>query len=866
MLDHDQAELPPAGKPVREGVLYLRSFTMTRWTVLFCTVLAAVLLLLGCTGGGDPVSPEMGEALTPQITRDQAQSHSHLWAFYDCEIDLDTLTVNSVLNRRAMFTSNVVTFLNNNPATLQFQIQNTVVTSDYVDVDINVSITHPFPGLPAYNGYDVRGVFIGDATDKLDYLGKLRYPVFTVDQYMMADPNDPFGFGAPDGYTRWYNRAQFSTPGLFGYMPGIYATPGYYANATLNPYKYFMDNLGPSDFFWPAMEANQSHRGVFRSGATNFRNYYLRFPTYKGTKYSYAVIADWESEIVHPANAFEAVAAEILTDDNELWYIDGNFNGGEIIADIKLWNWETTVGTTGMVENYQIYIESDILDYVYELTPDEMIPIASASYWHQFHVEIPSDAIPQTDGNEMWVIVEYPLLGYWNSFGVDNACDLEPLAAFFRHPLVVADYAINEEPVCDLQLDNGMTMPTDEFKPAVITFDATGTYDPDPNDTLVFDWDFDGDGVYNESDEDDYLGPQDNPTHLYYEDFVGDVSLRVRDGNTGEAICSIAVDVTVYESKNILLRPGVDARDIAIDHTNGDLLVAFSDNRIWKYTRASFYQTGALFINTSSGYWATSPYLIDMAPNQYTMVGGLYYSYNSSFIYNPSGNQLNTYFWLTWNSTACDVIAMGSNGDFANDLSFLHGYTQLGIKHNIVRRHADPTYLSGYAHDYTFPEIYYDGYDKIYYDYIVGAESDSDDDYIWVLEDADLYASRWEIDGGPPWDLTYADAYFGTGSQTNNDDGFWFPQDISRDDENRLFVLDQLSSGDPSVKVFEFDGVDVESLGSFGDTNVLGDTDCINGQGLRIEGSDYEGIIVVLHGSSPPYRISVFQTAEMISE
>jgi len=836
---------------------------MTKWTVVSASLMAIAIMLFGCTGGGDsPVSPSTDNLPGDTLTRASSQAAPVLWGVYDCEIDLETETVICNPNRNAMFAANVVTFLNGNPANLAFHINKTVPAADWVDVDITVDITHPFPGMSQYNGYDVRGILLTDGTDKLDYNADLRYPSELYDQFMMADPNDPFGnaFGAPDGYTRWYNMKEFYNQGLFGHTTGLYETSGYNASATLCPYKYFTDDIGSSDFMWPSLTASQNKRGVFSAGSTNSRNYFIRFPNYKGIRYGYSVVANWVSETEHPANAPEAIAVEMdITDD--VWYLDAEFSGGEIIFDVKIWDWETEVNSVGMMEDYRLFVESNVTSQIYEFTDLEMVPVDEGAYWYQYHVEIAADAVEDVDWNEFWLIAEYPYYSYGNIFGVPNSCGSDMLSSFFRFDIVTSPVPINEEPVCDLVLDVDNPMPFASFNPAAVRFDATGTYDPDPKDILLYEWDFNGNDIYNEPG-DSFLGPDNNPYHLYYEDFTGTVHLRVTDGNTGQSNCSVDVDVTVHPAKNIDLRPGVVATDIAVDHTNGDLLVAFDDMYVYKYTRASFYTSGTLFIN-AGGTYPIVPDSIDITPNQYTMVTGILWNlYASSTIYTPSGFRLYTPYWLTYQSTICDAVAMGSNGDYADDLCFAYGYTQGGIKHNIVRRYISPYYSSYALHEYSFTGTNYFGEDKIYYDWIVGAESDRDDDLIWFLEIEDYYASRWELTPSP-FDLVYDNAYFGTGEQTDDDEGFYSPKDITRDDLNRLFVLDELSNGDASVKMWTVDGDVCTSEGSFDDTNYIGDTGCIDGAPLRIEGSDFDGYIVVLHGDSAPYMLSVFHPVEM---
>jgi hypothetical protein len=88
-------------------------------------------------------------------------------------------------------------------------------------------------------------------------------------------------------------------------------------------------------------------------------------------------------------------------------------------------------------------------------------------------------------------------------------------------------------------------MPASGIGQVAVEFDASGSYDPDPGDTLSFAWDFDGDNVFGEPVHDSYTGDPDNPTHTYYISYTGPVHVKVTDGHDGESICTVAVQVTV---------------------------------------------------------------------------------------------------------------------------------------------------------------------------------------------------------------------------------------------------------------------------------------------------------------------------------
>ena len=379
---------------------------MNRWTAFIAFALTAIFATAGCAGS-NPAIPS-GNANLSSASGDRTVS-TQIWGYYDVYIDLESHTATAVPNRQAMFTANVVNFINGKPASLGFKINKTPVGPSYVDVDIDVSITHPFPGMTQYNGYDVRGVFMGDGSMSMAYNSKLVFPVKGTDQFMLADPDD--GFGGPDGYTRWFNKPEFSTGGmpLFQYTQGKMASPNFSGTSTLNPYKYFADNLKTNDNLFTWLQANSSQHGVFSAGVTNTRNYYLRFPNAKGVNFGYAILADWSGADpkYHPSNATEAVATSV-TDNSNLYFIDSSNKGGDIVLDLSLYNWHGQPSS--------IFIESSVLSSVHQLSGLEMIPTGGGTNYSTWHVDIPGDKIASTNGNEFWVIAQYSASNYSNPY------------------------------------------------------------------------------------------------------------------------------------------------------------------------------------------------------------------------------------------------------------------------------------------------------------------------------------------------------------------------------------------------------------------------------------------------------------------
>ena len=410
---------------------------MNRWMVLLAVSSCCLMLAMGCSSSaGDPVSNDLTAS---RVSTNGTQTH--LWGYYDVHIDIPTQTATAVLNREAMFTANVVNFINGKPAGLSFHINDTPLGADYVDVDIDVTINHPFPGMPQYNGYDVRGVFMGDGSSSMAYNPELIYPMLGIDQMMLPDPDD--GIGGPDGYTRWFNLTEFSTGGmlLFQYTPGKMASPGFVGVSTLNPYRYFADGLGVNEDLWTWLDGHAGQHGVFSSGASNTRNYYLRFPNAKGVDYGYAIIANWggTEPQFHPSNTPEAVALSVV-DGSDVYFKGPSEKGGNLRLDISVWDWDSHP-SGGVMSDYRLFVESTVLSNPYEFNTDDMTPTGGAEHYSTYHVEIPADSIAGVEGNEYWLIVEQQGYDYTNEFGVSNLAGTDPLAAFFRHDLAVGNQA-----------------------------------------------------------------------------------------------------------------------------------------------------------------------------------------------------------------------------------------------------------------------------------------------------------------------------------------------------------------------------------------------------------------------------------------
>jgi len=531
-------------------------------------VLVLMVIGLGCMHGreNDPVTP----ATTQHETGSQ-NSSVQLWGIYDISLDEAAQEFIVTPLRGADFTCNVVNFLNNSSGGVAVMIN----SIDGDEIDCRITLTHPFPGLDQYWGFDVMGVFIGQGSETADWNTTLQYPG-PDDQQLLN----------PDGFTRWFNPNEFDggMP-LLSYTKGNLATPNYLGSATLMPYKYFGDSIGANDDLWTEItDPGYSRRGVFTTGA-NSRQYILKFPASTGIKFNYAVVAHWEANINDPAppasvddfpieaNALEAMAFNIDTSATTLWWNESEGGGGTLIADVSILDWDAEVSGSGQMEQYRIILSSDIFDTPYAVSPSEMTPVASGDYFHTYHVEIDPDTL---NGNDvtLWVIAEYPDLDYTNDFGVPNDAD-GPLQACFRYDFTITDDSPgNDPPVIESGVD-GPT-PVSECDSEIYSVTASDS----DGDDLTYTWSVVADG---EPDDFNITGEDDTYSINWqdYGDGFWSVNCQVSDG----------------------INPPVTATALTVEATYEENCCPFAPNAAYEYTQTP--TTG------SSGCWAYITPIVD---------------------------------------------------------------------------------------------------------------------------------------------------------------------------------------------------------------------------------------------------------------
>jgi hypothetical protein len=350
--------------------------------------------------------------------------------------------------------------------------------------------------------------------------------------------------------------------------------------------------------------------------------------------------------------------------------------------------------------------------------------------------------------------------------------------------------------------------------------------------------------------------------------------------NSGTLPLYTAVTITVTHSnvvswKNISLRDDSPARDLAVT-PEGDLLILYDDAQVWKYYESKlFQQTESDYLFTASvvqndmydpGPTIYCNYRIDVSGIGNIVAtredGGCGYPIGQypSQNYDSTGNPIGVAPSHCTGGPVVEVFAFSDgSGDYYNDHVIVAPGND-GNQSNMYRWDAG----AGYTAQLYGQDVHGYGYNYLRAIDIVGVETQGANSF-WALEDADdYYCGRFYIPTGQMWAyFEYDNAYFGTGTQSDDDSCWYNAKDLTMDSRGNLYVLDLLSDGKGVVKGFTGDVSGGSSLGHFDVP------DQFNSTPVRIEGSGvigptYGNLIFVLHGNDADgYYLSVFEMSEI---
>ncbi len=417
-----------------------------RCYAFFLLVLLGVIAV-GCgghSGNGNPAVP----GVTDPVIESRSGSSHVLWGMWEVVINptgTNTADVELVPLRGAMFNSNVQKFLTPPEAPINLLTFDFLSETDFPAgyVKVNVGIVHPFVGLAKFRGFDVRCIFMADAE---------TYGLHDPDiLYTKPMPNGTPTSGAymlnPDGYTRWWNYPEFTDPApILSFKPSVLGTDPE-PMATLNPYKYFSDELDEDD---PVSELPVESRGYFSpNGDINYRIHEIQFPTDPlNFGFNIAVDASWalpdpSGEPDYPVDSFppdaqtqEPFHVKGTHTGGGAFYTD-SASGGTIELDVTVYDWQA-VGNPPEVpdEITSIWLEGEPL-----ASPVDVLPLATVNTGPNeassvFHVELdnsmldlnsagdfvllgtiesadPSTYIPQITGGDNFIYPDEVLSAYF---------------------------------------------------------------------------------------------------------------------------------------------------------------------------------------------------------------------------------------------------------------------------------------------------------------------------------------------------------------------------------------------------------------------------------------------------------------------
>ncbi len=435
----------------------------------FLSITLVVLTALSCSAGGS--SPTSGDLASPAdmtaATAPATGSNTVPWGFYDVAINTETGEADVVPLRGAVYTVDVVNFLQypmGNPANLQIQITDTTNWLTDGEMTIEVRLTHPFPGLGQYTGHDVKGVLVSPGSLNGLYDSEVAYSN-GVDEVVLLNP---------DGYTRWHNPVEFVPDGtFFNFIPGWLGNQDISNfTATINGYKYFGDSLDADQSVQEYFQNpnNIVSRGQFTPSSVNLREYQLRFPMEDDTPvvlFQYAVVAHWvEPDNYDPgdlpgsfpqsANADEAFNIEV-TDNSTLWYHDGS-GGGQIILDIEVFDWGVVGNPSGVLDEIgAIIVECHdlLIPGGYTVFDNDFLAANSqpGSCDNSVLCSITQDAYPESLASPKYLVTvesKYPT-EFDQGLG-DPPTDANLAGYFFFQGAAISPQAPYADPVTDLSL------------------------------------------------------------------------------------------------------------------------------------------------------------------------------------------------------------------------------------------------------------------------------------------------------------------------------------------------------------------------------------------------------------------------------
>jgi len=486
--------------------------------------LIAIFWCIGCSHGAEsPLAPDgaQPQGVVEPIGNANGEP-SEGWriplGLYKLAADPEAGTLDVETMRTAEIHMNGVVYLEGGPVPL-LKYSGVKFSNGGKQLDVDIEITHPQDD-PVFTVFDVHGILLSRGSMG-DWSGS---------DVFISGPEKTRLMNS-DGFTRWWNPKEFKKPGLYGYKPGAMGTPiPIFEAATINGYKTFGDGLGPTS---ELSDLNPALRGMFSVGTSCTRHYTISLQG--GLKFNYAVDASWAFPTKLPptppddfpqnANMPEAYWIEIEEWVNTLWYLPSSgIHGGNVFYHITVHDWQGADGIGPVtIEIPGGGIAADVTDI-----------LEQGADYITYDFKAINPELNAAGDLELLITVDSLAGSYQPGLtGVDK-----PLRAYNMHITHVSNTnpGVNLPPVSIMEA----TTPTEIKANEPVTFDASGSYDPDGT-IISYKWDFNGDGIYGDSYD---SGTDINPTRIFSHKGDVEVRLRVQD-NAYTSSDSEPVKVTV---------------------------------------------------------------------------------------------------------------------------------------------------------------------------------------------------------------------------------------------------------------------------------------------------------------------------------
>ncbi|HDS30185.1 MAG TPA: hypothetical protein ENN67_03990, partial [Firmicutes bacterium] len=337
---------------------------------------------------------------------------------------------------------------------------------------------------------------------------------------------------------------------------GNLAPHGWTSTHTLNAYKAFADDLDAEEIFNP----DPMKRCFFSSFSpgVNTRRYELQFPALGVVQFhfKYAISASWlepnpDAEPPYQpenypisSNQPEPFKIEFIDNGSTAYFENSSTYGGDILGLLKIHDWQFNGEISSITDEISgVMIESPILfDGVLTLNLDNAYPdpVDTLAIIAPFEI---GNVTPDAVDNQFLLVTVLSA----------NPSTYEPqipgISDFDYPDAPLASYAIFEAPITAIGPQNiapvadaSLTNPTQGPEPLEVLFDPSASYDPDGV-IVLYEWDFDGDGIYDHSSETPDIVP-----HTYYIEDTYYAVLRVTDDDDATDTDEIKIQVGCFST------------------------------------------------------------------------------------------------------------------------------------------------------------------------------------------------------------------------------------------------------------------------------------------------------------------------------